>query len=116
MTVYVDQIVQHTQVKGEAARYGKRWCHLWADSLEELHAFAEQIGMQRRWFQAGAHIHFCHYDLVPSRRERAIKLGAVEMSFKTYVRTLMDMDLHHNPSPPEVLDLFKAQQRRKHDV
>lgn len=58
-------------------------CHMFTDSLdlEELHVFAENIGMRRAWFQA--HRVAPHYDLVPSRRERALALGAIEVDRKT---------------------------------
>lgn len=37
---------------------------------------ARAVGMRREWFQN--HVDHPHYDLVPSRRARAIELGAVE--------------------------------------
>ena len=48
--------------------------------LEELHLFAEKIGMRRQWFQD--HRVAPHYDLVPSRRSQAVLLGAVEVGRK----------------------------------
>ena len=87
MTVYIDEIRQHLNVKGEARRYGTGWCHLWADDLEELHEFAAKIGMQRRWFQDER---LPHYDMVPSRRRRAILAGAVEMSLREWIRAGRD--------------------------
>ena len=47
-------------------------------NLEELHAFASRLGLQRRWFQ-GQNRH-PHYDLVPSKRALALRLGAAEVS------------------------------------
>jgi len=32
--------------------------HLTADTLDELHAEAARIGLQRRWFQSGRHPHY----------------------------------------------------------
>ena len=54
-------------------------CHLFTDSvdLEELHAFAESIGMRREWFQS--HRVAPHYDVTPSRRALAVSLGASEV-------------------------------------
>jgi hypothetical protein len=60
---------------------GKPSCHLSIEpggSLEELHRFAEGIGMRRAWFQD--HRLMPHYDLTPRRREAAVKAGAVEIS------------------------------------
>jgi Protein of unknown function (DUF4031) len=56
-----------------------RSCHMFTDSadLEELHAFAEQIGMRRSWFQP--HPVAPHYDLTDNRRAFALRLGALEV-------------------------------------
>jgi hypothetical protein len=47
--------------------------------LETLHAFAEEIGMRRVWFQNKPG-RTPHYDVTASRRERALKLGAIELT------------------------------------
>src|SRR5690606_39951152 len=70
MAVYVDDAVTLWR--------GRRWAHLMADTLEELHAFAAALGMPRHAFQdrtSGA-----HYDVTAQLRERAIALGAVPVS------------------------------------
>lgn len=54
---------------------GKLWCHLVADSLDELHAFAARIGLQRSWFQG--HASYPHYDVTTGVRERALNAGAL---------------------------------------
>ena len=46
--------------------------------IEELHQFAERIGMKRAWFQP--HRVAPHYDLTPRRRAQALLAGAVEVS------------------------------------
>jgi hypothetical protein len=51
---------------------------MYADSLEELHAMALAIGMKPAWFQD--HARLPHYDLVPVRRAKAVKLGAIEQT------------------------------------
>lgn len=53
-------------------------CHLSADRLDELHAFAARLGLRREWFQE--HPLMPHYDLTPSKRVRAVALGAAEVS------------------------------------
>lgn len=77
MSVYVDALFVMRGRDSQAARLGAlnghRWCHLMADDLETLHAFAARIGMKREWFQGD------HYDLTPSRRAAAVKAGAVEV-------------------------------------
>lgn len=51
-------------------------CHMFADTLPELHAMAEAIGMRRAWFQPFS---FPHYDVARGRRAEAVRLGAVEV-------------------------------------
>lgn len=70
VTVYVDDAVTLWR--------GLRWAHLMADTLEELHAFAGQLGLPRRAFQDKAS--GAHYDVTAAMRERAIELGAVAIS------------------------------------
>lgn len=70
MTVYVDDAVTLWR--------GQRWAHLMADSLDELHAFAQALGVPRRAFQnktSGA-----HYDVTAPLREQAIARGALAIS------------------------------------
>jgi hypothetical protein len=43
-------------------------------SLEELHAFAERLGLRRAWFQSAR---VPHYDLTTRRHASALKAGAV---------------------------------------
>lgn len=87
MSVYVDPLMRHV-AKGAAARrvgvkHDHRWCHLFADTVEELHVFAAKIGMRKAWFQA--HSSIAHYDLVPPRREAAIAAGAIELDRRAAV-------------------------------
>ena len=67
MAVYVD----NERIKWR----GKLWCHLVADSLDELHAFAARIGLRRGWFQDRAS--YPHYDVTTDVRERALLAGAL---------------------------------------
>jgi len=64
---------------------GLRWCHLLADSLDELHEFADQLGLPRMVFQCPPHARFPHYDLSPWRRRRALRLGAIEIGHREVV-------------------------------
>lgn len=79
MSIYVDEIVDHSDaLRGtKLARVSTDWCHMLADSLEELHAMAARIGLKREWFQDKMRP---HYDLTPSRRAAAIEAGAVDIS------------------------------------
>ena len=69
MTVYVDD-VRH--------RFGRMiMCHLWADSLDELHAFAGRLGLKRGWFQQPPNASWCHYDISLGKKRQALAMGAV---------------------------------------
>lgn len=87
MSVYVDKlrtvIPKGAQAQKAGKRWSKKWCHLWADNLYELLDFAKKIGLKKEWLQSHALIE--HFDLVPSFREKAIKKGAKELSFKEYM-------------------------------
>lgn len=88
MSCYVDPLFamegRNAPVKRVGERHGHRWCHLWADSLEELHQLAGKIGMKPEWFQDKRG--FPHYDLVPPRRAHALRLGAIEFSAADWIR------------------------------
>lgn len=49
--------------------------HLLADTLPELHAMAERLGLKREWFQNHKPP---HYDLCQAKRQLAVTLGAVD--------------------------------------
>lgn len=54
-------------------------------SVEELHAFASEIGLRREWFQDGKRP---HYDLRPSKRRLAVSKGAVEVGARDLVKRM----------------------------
>lgn len=77
MSVYVDRM---------RAPYGRMiMCHMIADTPDELHAMADQIGVARRWFQSSPPASFPHYDIAQTKREAAIKLGAIDVDARTLV-------------------------------
>lgn len=70
MSVYVDPLAYH------GWRYRNMTimsCHLFADTVAELHAFAGRIGLKRAWFQGNK---VPHYDLTASKRALALLDGA----------------------------------------
>lgn len=89
MAIYVDEPRYYGDVSWPASRWGHMWSHLWADfeDLETLHELALKIGLKRRNFQDNAVIP--HYDLIPSKRELAIKEGAILFSTKVWFRENM---------------------------
>lgn len=52
--------------------------HLFADSEEELHKFAESIGLKRAWFQN--HPRLPHYDVTVNKRRLAVRRGAFSLT------------------------------------
>jgi Ser/Thr protein kinase RdoA (MazF antagonist) len=53
--------------------------HLQADTIEELHEFAARLGLKRSWVQLRpSRPEMDHYDCTRSKRELALKLGAVD--------------------------------------
>ena len=62
---------------------GKKWCHLVADTLDELHDFAVQLGLRKAWFQDKAS--YPHYDVTVTVRERALALGALHADRRTII-------------------------------
>ena len=67
---------------------GRQWAHLVSDeSHDELHAFAEQLGLPPRAF------HRDHYDLPAELRDRALELGAEAVSSRELLRRLKQAGL-----------------------
>ena len=63
--------------------HGRLWSHLASDaSFEELHAFAERIGLPRRAFERD------HYDVVAERFDDAVAAGAQLVPSREMVRRL----------------------------
>ena len=77
--IYVDEIRDYGQ-KG-------KWCHMWADTEDELHSFAVILGLKRSWMHHSSGISgdFRHYDLRPSKRALALQQGAEFMPLKQYI-------------------------------
>jgi hypothetical protein len=71
MTVLVDELREYPHTRLPFSH----WCHLVSDaSFDELHAFAERLGIPRHRFQGD------HYDLPPHVRARAVAHGAHQVS------------------------------------
>jgi hypothetical protein len=85
VAIYIDQIVDYGNEYGGRGRLTGKWCHMATDSddLEELHRFAESIGLKRDWFQYQSSLP--HYDLTPNKRMLAIKHGAVDVGPKEFL-------------------------------
>jgi hypothetical protein len=84
--IYVDALQKHPsaayrderEARRIGARHGDQWCHLFADSVEELRRFARKIGLRVSWEQGSSNL-VPHFDLTPSRRAAAVAAGAQEI-------------------------------------
>lgn len=79
MSVYVDQ--------KEYRRGRLIFCHMLADSLEELHAMADRIGVDRKHFQNQPG-KTPHYDICKAKRKMAVGFGAEEIGFRKTVELI----------------------------
>ncbi|MEY2403982.1 MAG: hypothetical protein QOD38_1533 [Acidimicrobiaceae bacterium] len=67
---------------------GRQWAHLVSDtSYDELHAFAERLGIPRHVFQGD------HYDIPTELRDDALALGAIPVSSRELVKRLLESGL-----------------------
>jgi hypothetical protein len=80
MAVYVDEAIWRWQ--------GRKWCHLLADDVDELHRFAAALGLHRISYQGPPKSGNPHYDLTSFERSRAIAYGAVTCDRSTIVTVL----------------------------
>ena len=69
MAVYVDEAIWNWQ--------GRKWCHLLADDVDELHRFARAVGLHRISYQGPPRTANPHYDITGFERSRALALGAI---------------------------------------
>jgi hypothetical protein len=97
--IYVDDMFKY-----EFGRFaGMRMSHMIATDENELHDMAREIGIERRHYQRD------HYDICMSKRNLAISLGAMPITY----RQLGFMAIHRRrtgimPSSPEIAEaLFK---------
>jgi hypothetical protein len=74
MACYVDTVRDYPL----AGLRHDRFCHLLADTREELHEMAEALGVPHRFFQD--HPWRWHHDLPEPLREKALELGARELT------------------------------------
>lgn len=84
MTVYVDDAFIQASVPNGGRTVTSRWCHMTADTREELDAMALQIGLRLAWRQKTDHWSE-HYDVTVPRRLAALKAGAIAIGFHEHV-------------------------------
>lgn len=88
MSVYLDPLMNHG---GSATFKWTHSCHMFADTIEELNAFAVSIGLRLAWFQLGKGGKFPHYDLNAGRRRAAVRQGAIELDRRGAVEKWVEL-------------------------
>ena len=78
MALYVDRLIDYT---GRVPYRHKVWCHLVADSDEELRAAAAELGAAEEWMQ-GRRGWDTHFDVPAPWRDAALALGAHDVDFR----------------------------------
>lgn len=89
MAVYVDEVRDYTGIDNAATRrHGHGWCHMIADTTDQLDAMALAIGLRTSYRQhSGKPLE--HYDLTPSKREQAIRKRAQPLAAEEFRRLLV---------------------------
>jgi Protein of unknown function (DUF4031) len=78
MTVYVDDMYRLPM-----SRFGRmKMSHMVADTLEELHAMADAIGVPRKWVQKAELGQGWVHDIAMSARAKAVAAGAVGITVR----------------------------------
>ncbi len=90
--IVVDPIKIHPvhAIQPAARRWGQHWCHLMEDTGDTaaLVLFAAHLGLKASYLQHGDRPLLAHFDLIPSKRALALRLGAVEQgTIETYRKT-----------------------------
>lgn len=90
MAVYIDDFY-----KTDGSHFRRmKISHLIADSREELFAITDKLKLKRKYLQKENTSHE-HFDVCMSKRKEAIKLGAIEVSY----RRLGAMVMNRKPPP-----------------
>ncbi len=98
MTVYVDDAHIPATVPNGRARHTSTWCHLFADTQDELHEFAARLGLRRSYFQPGrargdgSPSPYWHYDVTASKRQQALRLGARAVTWRESLQIIRDRE------------------------
>lgn len=88
MSVYVDSAGIRADVPNGNRVVRGVWCHMTADSTDELLAMAVKIGLRPSWIQHPGQWHE-HFDLTLSKRKLAVAAGAIEVDGLEHTRTFL---------------------------
>lgn len=86
MAVYVDDYFLQATVPNGNRKVRGEWCHMQADTREELDAMADRIGLKRSWIQYPDNPVRRHYDVTRPRRAAAVRAGAIELTILELAR------------------------------
>jgi hypothetical protein len=76
-----------------------------ADTEEELHAMAAEIGVARRWFQGD------HYDITQTKKALALKAGAIAITWRQCGTMTMNRRCGFPMGTPETANEIAKQRR-----
>lgn len=86
MAIYVDFVCIEFR--------GHKWCHMLADTLQELHEFAALIDVDKRLFHRNAS--YPHYDVTVQMRETAIEYGALPADRRKIIECAKKLKIESN--------------------
>ena len=86
MAIYVDFVCIEFR--------GYKWCHMLADSLQELQDFAAFIEVDQRLFHRTAS--YPHYDVTLQMREIALENGAIAATRKQIIDSAKKLKIELN--------------------
>ena len=66
------------------------YSHLVADTIENLHMFAGQIGLKKHWFENKKGKNRPHYDIRGNLIKKALENGAKQVSRRELVKFLVE--------------------------
>ncbi len=92
MAVYVDDAIWRWA--------GRRWCHMMADDIDELHRFAARLGIHPTSYQGPPKTSAPHYDITGLERDRALRHGAIACGREEIVAVFRRVREPRQAEPP----------------
>ena len=89
MSVYVDNAYIPAKVRSGPLTHDSRWCHMTADTTEELVTMALAIGLQSKYIQFPGSWRE-HFDVTEPKRRLAVAKGAVEVDFREHTMAMAE--------------------------
>lgn len=103
MPVYVDNVFIPADVPNGRVVHSSKWCHLVADTSEELIALAVKIGLRPGYIQHPGTVHE-HFDVTEGKRWQAIRAGAIQIDWTE----LAELDTAKREGRPFDLAVLRA--------